>query len=754
MAIEILGIRHHGVGSAIQVLKRLAAFSPDLVLIEGPPEIDHLLSFIGVSELTPPVSIMVYNENNPMQSSFYPYAEFSPEWVAAAYANRNLIPVKSIDLPAKISMNTNFNAAEKPIVKTENHGEQRQILSKSMRNNPMSYLARIAGFENSEKWWEYMFENNNSTSDAEDHFAAVSLAMSSLREQGIKSILDTENVYREAYMRTLIRKYQLEMYDNIAIICGAWHAPSLQQLESSAKADMKLIKSLPKSKLKLNASWIPWTNSRLSMHSGYGAGINSPGWYEHLWDNRENIAISWLSKVAGHFRKNGQDISTAHVLEAYRLAVALCQLRNKAHISIDELNESVLTVMCMGDAVLLELIKKEMIVNEKIGLVPDDIPKVPLQVDFEKTIKSLRLKLSAAPKDYTLDLRKANDLKRSILFHRLNILSVPWAVLGKAKSKGTFKELWRLAWNPAMMVSIIDKAFLGNTVKSASLKQILNEISENHKTNELSQLLQNVIPADLNDSVEPILNRIDELSAISSDIQDLLTALPTLIGISRYGDVRKSDLTILGYIVNRLLTKVCLGLPNACYGLDDEQSNEMFQLISKLQSAIKIHNQTGIWDLWHQSLHILMEKEGIHHIIQGCTCRLLLDGDAIDQEETNQKLSFALSSAHDPYHVASWIEGFLRGSGMLLIYDNRLWNLIYNWVTEIEEEVFIKLLPYLRRAFSKFEHTERKQIGQKAKNGVVDEKILLIADENENWNEERAVSVFDTLDMLMGTNKI
>ena len=194
MAIEILGIRHHGVGSAIQVLKRLEAFSPDLVLIEGPPEIDQLLSFIGVSDLTPPVSIMVYNEKNPMQSSFYPYAAFSPEWVAAAYANRNLIPVKSIDLPAKISMNTNFNAGEKPIVNTENPEVQRQILRKPVSKNPMSYLAQIAGFENSEKWWEYMFENNNSASEAKDHFAAVSLAMSSLREQGIKSILDTENV--------------------------------------------------------------------------------------------------------------------------------------------------------------------------------------------------------------------------------------------------------------------------------------------------------------------------------------------------------------------------------------------------------------------------------------------------------------------------------------------------------------------------------------------------------------------------------
>ena len=28
-----------------------------------------------------------------------------------------------------------------------------------------------------------------------------------------------------------------------------------------------------------DATWIPWTYDRLSMWSGYGAGVHSPGWY-------------------------------------------------------------------------------------------------------------------------------------------------------------------------------------------------------------------------------------------------------------------------------------------------------------------------------------------------------------------------------------------------------------------------------------------------------------------------------------------
>jgi len=33
--------------------------------------------------------------------------------------------------------------------------------------------------------------------------------------------------------------------------------------------------------------------------SGYGAGVYSPGWYEHLWNsNRHAILESWMTRVA------------------------------------------------------------------------------------------------------------------------------------------------------------------------------------------------------------------------------------------------------------------------------------------------------------------------------------------------------------------------------------------------------------------------------------------------------------------------
>lgn len=750
--VTVLGIRHHGVGSAARVKERLVELQPDLVLIEGPPEIDPLLPFIGTSELTPPVAIMLYDEKDTSASTFYPYASYSPEWVAADYANTHNVPVRSIDLPSQVSLHTYFPKGEKPILKTkiEETQDTTERSEPSYSRHPMAYLAEAAGYANSDEWWEYMFERTPEGTSATDHFEAVAMSIAALRDEKLASSLDAENIYREAYMRQLIRAAKNEMYTNIVVICGAWHAPALLALDTTEKQDAKLLKQLPKSRSKIKASWIPWTNGRLSLHSGYGAGINSPGWYEHLWTTPADIETTWLRKVAAVFRSEGQDISTAHILESYKLTRALCQLRGKQHIGLSELNEATLTVMCMGDGILLELLKKDLIVGEKIGLVPDDIPKVPLQEDFERTIKSLRLSLSASPKEYHLDLRKANDLKRSVLFHRLSILQIQWAVSIASRTKGTFKESWTLQWQPDMMLGLVDNAYLGNTVYDAATKKVESTVAESTKISVLTALLGRVLPAELPSSIELILAQIDTLSSISADVVDLMQAIPQLVNVQRYGDVRNSDLSLLTEIVERLLIKVFINLPAACYGLNEEKSNELFQLISELQTVLKIYDDSVLLAQWQDTLQLMSTKENIHHIIQGCVCRLLLDAGLLEPDEATRRMAYALSPGHEARDVASWVEGFLRGSGMILIYDNRLWNLLYDWLLTLDKESFTDLLPYLRRAFSKFEYGERQQIGSKAKKGnAVDKRVVA----DRGFDEELTRGVLETIDLLVGIKK-
>ena len=60
------------------------------------------------------------------------------------------------------------------------------------------------------------------------------------------------------------------------------------------------------------------------------------------------------------------------------------------------------------------------------------------------------------------------------------------------------------------------------------------------------------------------------------------------------------------------------------------------------------------------------------------------------------------------------MEGFLHGSGLVLIHHPGLWQLLDNWIVSLTEPLFTGLLPLLRRTFSTFPAPERRQIGEKA----------------------------------------
>jgi hypothetical protein len=785
MSIHILGIRHHGVGSAKNVKEALYQLRPDIILVEGPPEAEAMLTWVGHKDMKPPVAILAYNIDKPKQAVFYPFAEFSPEWQAMAYGTKHQIPVRMMDLPLshQFAMEKDPESpkeANSPEgVKTEQEAEgtetntaEGNILSNPApeefpvpasalehRNDPLSYLSQIAGYSDRDLWWEHHFEHKFISGEAGGHFEAVMLAIETVREGSDSAPMlermatqDRDDL-REAYMRRVIRQAEKEDYQKIAIICGAWHGPALRDIITTEKADDKQLKGLPKAKI--GTSWIPWTNTRLSWTSGYGAGIESPGWYEHLWKYPDDVGIRWLTRVAKLFRLKKMDTSTAHVIEAFRLSQALASLRGLSRAGLVELNEATQAVICSGDQVLLKLVEEELIVAKNIGKVPRDLPKLPLQSDFELYQKKFRLDTSETRKEYELDLRKDLDLNRSKFLHQLEILEIGWGKKYYADSKGTFKEMWGLRWEPEMIIRIIDKGIWGNTVEEACSKYLLDKSQRTQSIAEVAEFIQQAIPAELFQVIEQLLSKINELATVSSDILELMSALAPLVDVSRYGNVRKTDLLAINQLVDGLITRVCIGLPNACYGLDDNSANRMFENIKKVDEAVRLLDSEYLAQNWYNTLSIVVDKANINPLITGCTCRLLFDGKILADEETARRFGLALSVGNEPSHSAAWLEGFLKGSGMILLLDNALWNILNQWISQLEPEQFIELLPILRRTFSKFEVGERLQLGAKAKRGVDPgnkntQGTGMPGEQTTRFNTERAEKSLPIIKLLLG----
>lgn len=733
MSTHILGIRHHGPGSAKHLLNSLNELKPDIVLIEGPPEGETMIPCVEHSDMKPPVALLAYVPDLPSQAVFYPFAEFSPEWNAMKYGLKHKIPVRFIDMP----LTHQLARHEKSEAEISADHEEETVLK--AERNPISYLAEIAGYEDAEVWWDHHFELGQQGTEV---FTAIAEAMKSLRQYHPETNDPREKI-REAFMRKAIRLAQREMYSTIVVICGAWHVPALEQMPSQ-KDDDALLKNLPK--VKIETTWIPWTNDRLSFESGYGAGVHSPGWYSHRWNQQDEDGIKWLTHTARVFRKNKIDISSAHVIEAVRLANSLAAIRNLSRPGLGEFKEATQTVMCMGEEVLLQIIHRELIVGQAMGEIPEGTPRVPLLADFEKQAKTLRLKLSAEQKLISIDLREENDLKKSVMLHRLNVMNITWGEFMSSKGKGTFKEEWIICWTPEMHIALIEKAPWGNTLLMAANQFILATAKDCQQLSEISSLLQKAIPAELHEGIQALLLAMDSLAASSNDTLELMDTLIPLGQISRYGNVRKTDLIIIENILQTLFYRMLAGLPLSATGIDEDQSVTLTAKINEVHKMILLLEHPEMKQAWLEAVLKLCQHEQADAMVQGYGHKILFDTQFIPLALTINEFNKALSINQTPTYAVQWLEGFLKDAASLLILDDAIWNIVYDWVASLEERIFIELTPLLRRTFAGYNIVERQKIAEKVKHGKSQAKQEII---DQQLNHERARKVIPTIEKLL-----
>lgn len=726
-ALRIYGIRHHGPGSARSVLEALQAWRPDLVLVEGPPEADTLLAAVTDADLVPPVALLIYAPDAPQRSVFYPFAAYSPEWQALLWAQRNGVTVRFFDLPATHQLALEAasmapSSADAPDTDTDPGpdaaaGAASAPSPASRQRDPWARLAEIAGVSDAEDLWERWVEERShcreQTADADPPpvgtslFTAITELMAELRQE---SGTNPRDLRREAWMRRTLREALKSGRERIAVVCGAWHAPVLEPAAwPTAKSDQEWLKALPK--LKVEATWVPWSNARLCLDSGYGAGVRSPGWFAHLWERGAAEPAYWITRAVQTLRERGVDCGPAHAIEATRLAVALARLRGRAHPALPELDAALLSVACGGDVLPLRIIDRELNVGDALGRVPEHLPQPPICADLAKQQKRLRLPPEASERLLELDLRKDNDRARSELLYQLRLLKVHWGRHPQTHaSTGTFRESWQLKWDPELVLPLIDAARHGNTVDSAAAHAALARARELTALPELAGLLESALKAGLSAIQPELARRLDQLAAGSTDVVELLAAFNRLAPVTRYGDVRGTDFSALRHTLDHYFERICIGLKPAACNLNEEAAERLLTPLVEADQLLRRIDAGQHWSGdWQAALATLLD-DPVHPLIAGRCVRLLLDRQQLDNAEARRRLGLALSPAVAA-RQAAWLEGFLGDSGLLLLHLPELLALIDQWVCGLAPEVFNELLPLLRRAFAQFQPSERRALG-------------------------------------------
>ena len=753
--LHVLGVRHHGPGSARAVGEALAELQPDVVLIEGAPELDAVAALAGRRDMVPPVAGLVYAVDEPRRSSFYPLADFSPEWVALRWAIVAGRPVRFCDLPAANALALD-EAERRPA------GE-----------DPIATLAATAGYDDPERWWEDVIEHRFHGLGI---FAVITEAMAALRhggavatdptnrrssggpgrpeerrleETGGRTESDPYNEQREAAMRRVIRATLREGADRVAVVCGAWHAPALvPEGFPAASVDTARLKGLPR--LKVAATWVPWTSALLARRSGYGAGVDAPGWYRHLATAPDAAPTRFLVKAARLLRDRGHDVSPAATVEAVRLAEGLAALRSRPGPGLGEILDAAEAALAGGSPVPLRLIASELLVGHDLGSVPDDTPMVPLARDLARAQRRLRLAASAAPKTLELDLRNDTHRRRSQLLHRLRLLGIDWGEPAETgRTGGTFKEVWELQWHPAFEVALVEASARGTTIDSAATATLTDAAAASADPGDVAALVEEALLAELPGALASVTATLAERAAQQRDTVRLMAAVEPLARTRRYGNVRRIDTEVVAPVLSGLLTRVALGLPAAVAAVDDDGAAAVRGLLDSVDRAVGLLDDPALRTPWLAALWAVADQRGVHGLLGGRAVRILLDSGVLDGGDVARRLSRALSLPDEAPRAAAWIEGFLAGDASLLLHDPELLGVLDDWVGAVRGTVFDEVLPVLRRTFASFPAPERRALGshlRRLEDGGGDPS----AGNEETLDWERAALVLPRLRELLG----
>lgn len=739
--VRLFGIRHLSAAGAWHLKRYLQQVQPELVLIEGPADTTELISDLVRPGVRPPVAVLCYTSEAPVHSIVYPYAEYSPEYQAIIWADKNRKECRFIDLPSSVkSPLYRLQELERMEFRTRQEealaGEHQEDLKAGV-NNRIQYhryagslyrkIAGLGGEEDYDTYWERCFEHNLET-DA--YLRSVSLHSGAMREltdgweQEADPLALTINILREAYMKRCIRE-ALEQgveADQIVVITGAYHVKGLMSNEPMSDEELQ---ALPCVETKMTL--MPYSYYKLSSFSGYGAGNHAPFYYELMWQAMEegrlhSLPMQYLAELSGHIREKQGYSSTATVIEAVRLAQALQYLHGGTLPTLKDLHDSAVATLGGGQLAVLAESFAALDVGTRIGELPDGVSQTPIQDDMNRQLKRLKLEKykSVVAQDLALDLRENRkvksreaaflDLERSTFLHRLAFLDIRFArYTARRQESSSWAEGWVLCWTPEVEIQVVESVLYGETIEAAAsylLKERLNGCKD---VLEVAMLVKQACECRLGAVLYEAIRTLQSFAAEAENFSGVAGAARELSFLIQYGSLRQFEPEPLIPILQQLFLKGSLILYPAC-ACNEEAARRIAGDMTMMHMITQEQYELINDEIWLKQLEKLARADDRNPVLSGFACSILMERGRLPEADLMLEVSRHLSPGNTPEAGAGWFEGLSRRNRYVLLSRTALWTLLDEYLTELDDESFKRALICLRRAFSNFEAHEKNGI--------------------------------------------
>lgn len=317
----------------------------------------------------------------------------------------------------------------------------------------------------------------------------------------------------------------------------------------------------------------------------------------------------------------------------------------------------------------------------------------------------------------------------SMFFHRLLFMQAPYARrvkgpnLQTGRDRNLMREIWKYKWSAQVMAALIDASVYGGTVEDAAKGLIQEQLKKAVYAREGALLLTQVLEMGLEGQLEQVYGRLQELLMSDTDFYSLAEALRSLTMVQQLRWLYDSRLEIQEMIL--ICIRRLLGLLPGMAQVKEEDMSRCMEAMKLLYQVIGRMEREAPADQWRledtllgsyfEALLVMDRDSGIQAGVHGCIHGLLYGGGRESVTEIERVCRGYLAGTREQLlKTAMFFRGLFYGAKDLVFVGDTFLRMLDEFLKQIGEEDFMKLLPELHMAFTYFTPAETDRIAQTA----------------------------------------
>ena len=730
-------VRHHSPVCSYHLIKTIEEYKPDIILIEGPENANHLIPSLVHEETQLPAAIYYYykdkkklvSDNADDYKCYYPFQYSSPEYNALVQAQKLGIEARFIDLPyCEILIHTTDGAGMRKSADKHSYTDDSMLVQSRFYEK----LCEKSEVRNFEEFWEKYFETDGLYISTSEFVSLMNTYCMLVRHSTSEKILEADGTLsRENHMAYNIIE-AMKSYNKVLAVTGGFHTSGLYRLIQSGKVKPIKIHKITND----NHGCYPMAYSYRAVDSlrGYSSGMMYPGFYDNAMKymlSSENPVgvynsgtLNLLTETAKKSAKKDIPISIADMTAAYSMMHGLAALRNTKECGMNELIDAVTSCFIKGEKTVSSSlpvdILRQLASGNAVGKIGDKQYIPPLITDFEKQCSKLKIKYtSSVPETIDVSLfTSSRGREVSKFLHRMKFLGTGFSKIVKGpdiynnQDMSRVREEWKYQRNPEVDSSLIDHTTDGFTIEEACTNYAGKILDRYRKCSAAASVAVDCfqIGIKLGSAEQKLLDEIITADGDFFSVGNGMRNFETLFRLQNlYNFQDDSTLRYLIRCFDRLVSALPL-MANA----PSEKADEIINIMRSMYSiATKILPEKT--EYLESALTSIAGAEEKEPAVFGAAMGILYAIDSKNSADAeNAARGYLAGTVAIRKKGADYLRGLFTTSRDIVFTDSSFLEMTDQLIISMDYDDFLEILPSMRLAFSSFTPNELRIVAKTA----------------------------------------